>query len=337
MITKNEYSVEDYQKMTEEQKRNFYELVNATSNKTKNTSVKYKTAERKRKSSAIPEFYSRQPEPTGRLTFIAELQRLDIADKKIYYLCLCDCGNWCIVRQDTYNKKRTGSRNGGSWSCGCLNKENQEQYLNSPEYTKNRAIGIQKYYQEAGITVQIGDIVNGWVITDTEIRTVNPNLDTKSRRYIKGICPCCQQETDKWIRLDGIKNGIVLSCGCLDSNRSYLSTVIDNILQENNYKVIKEKTFEDCRFPNSNRLARFDFWVNDQYIIEYDGEQHFKPGFGISEAEYKEYQQRDQYKTNWCISHKIPLIRIPYYHKDITINDLIPTEDNPWLITKQTV
>lgn len=59
MITKNEYSVEDYQKMTEEQKRNFYELVNATSNKTKNTSVKYKTAERKRKSNAIPEFYSR--------------------------------------------------------------------------------------------------------------------------------------------------------------------------------------------------------------------------------------------------------------------------------------
>ena len=33
----------------------------------------------------------------------------------------------------------------------------------------------------------------------------------------------------------------------------------------------QEKTFENCRFPNTNKKARFDFFVDNKYIIEFDG------------------------------------------------------------------
>jgi hypothetical protein len=33
----------------------------------------------------------------------------------------------------------------------------------------------------------------------------------------------------------------------------------------------KEKTFDTCRYQNTNAYARFDFFVDNKYIIEYDG------------------------------------------------------------------
>ena len=29
-------------------------------------------------------------------------------------------------------------------------------------------------------------------------------------------------------------------------------------------------------FINTNQMARFDFWINSEYLIEYDGIQHFE-------------------------------------------------------------
>lgn len=60
-----------------------------------------------------------------------------------------------------------------------------------------------------------------------------------------------------------------ISCGC--SKDSYGVLLIKKILQNNNIPYETEKSFENCRFPISNRKARFDFWVNNQYLIEYDG------------------------------------------------------------------
>ena len=79
---------------------------------------------------------------------------------------------------------------------------------------------------------------------------------------------------------------------------------------------------------------RFDFYVNNKYLIEYDGQQHFYDikYFG-GEEQFKKQQQYDKIKNEYCKSHNIPLIRIPYWHYDkITIDDLRP-ETSQFLIT----
>lgn len=75
-----------------------------------------------------------------------------------------------------------------------------------------------------------------------------------------------------------------------------------------------QKTFETCRFPDTGALARFDFFVNGRYLIEYDGEQHFKyskRGWN-NEKNFRKTKWHDAYKTCWCRENGIPLIRIPY-------------------------
>ena len=59
-------------------------------------------------------------------------------------------------------------------------------------------------------------------------------------------------------------------------NMSIGEDIIINILKENNIPFVTQKTFENCRFPYSNRKARFDFYIDNKYLIEYDGEQHFR-------------------------------------------------------------
>ena len=62
------------------------------------------------------------------------------------------------------------------------------------------------------------------------------------------------------------------------------------------------------------------FFVNNQYIIEFDGVQHYD----VSNPWYGKNKEHDEYKTQWCKEHNIPLIRIPYTKlQTLTIEDLI--------------
>lgn len=56
--------------------------------------------------------------------------------------------------------------------------------------------------------------------------------------------------------------------------------MIKEILLENNIPFEQEKTFDNCRFPDTNKKARFDFYVNNTYLIEFDGRQHIEPTTG---------------------------------------------------------
>jgi len=67
-----------------------------------------------------------------------------------------------------------------------------------------------------------------------------------------------------------------------------------------------------------NKSYYFDFYLPDyNVLIEYDGEQHFKPNnnFGGKE-ELENIQKRDKIKNNYAKANKINLIRIPYYKFD---------------------
>ena len=64
----------------------------------------------------------------------------------------------------------------------------------------------------------------------------------------------------------------------------------------------------------------FDFYLPDfNILIEYDGQQHFKPiDFAGKGEEWAiknmlETQRRDNIKTQYCKDNNIKLIRIPYF------------------------
>lgn len=65
-----------------------------------------------------------------------------------------------------------------------------------------------------------------------------------------------------------------MSCGHITESKGVRK--IKKILDENNISYITEKTFSDCKFPDTNKVARFDFYINNSFLLEYDGEQHFK-------------------------------------------------------------
>lgn len=76
--------------------------------------------------------------------------------------------------------------------------------------------------------------------------------------------------------------------------------------------------------PRKNKLIIPD----KNYIIEFDGPQHFKAvGWGSKsqiKATFERTVKNDKIKNNYCAQHNIPLIRIPYTHaNDIVLDDLL--------------
>ena len=103
---------------------------------------------------------------------------------------------------------------------------------------------------------------------------------------------------------------------------------ITSLLEENGVDFQKQYSFEDLR-NEQGRGYYFDFAIFSNgvlsYLIEFDGIQHYskKHQFSQSEDAFEKVVERDQKKNNYCIEHKIPLIRIPYKQLDqLSINDL---------------
>lgn len=125
--------------------------------------------------------------------------------------------------------------------------------------------------------------------------------------------------------LSDLKTSTNNSCGCSERKRSKGELKIIDILTENHIFFEQEKTFDSCRFDN-NRLARFDFYVNNKYLIEFDGQQHetFSEKGWFTKEKVRKIQQRDRIKNQWCKKNGIPLIRIPYTHlNELELKDLL--------------
>lgn len=191
-----------------------------------------------------------------------------------------------------FSARKSDLTSGHTKSCGCISRHRKQK-------------------------VEIGDKFGLLTILGSQKREY-----TQKREYF--ICQCqCGNITA--VRRDLLLSGNTISCGC-QRFQSKGEKTIENLLIENNIPFEKQKTFETCRFPWTNILARFDFYVNNQYIIEYDGQQHFKyrkSGWNTKQH-FQKTQQYDQFKNEWCKNNNIPIIRIPYWKlKELTINDLI--------------
>ena len=91
-------------------------------------------------------------------------------------------------------------------------------------------------------------------------------------------------------------------------------TIIESWLLKHNYSFEKEKKFSDLRSPKSNILLPYDIFIPElNLIIEYDGEQHFRPIeiFG-GETYFKRVQFNDQVKNEYATKNNIHLLRIKF-------------------------
>lgn len=92
---------------------------------------------------------------------------------------------------------------------------------------------------------------------------------------------------------------------------------IHEILEEAELNFKEEYIFPDLKSPNGRPL-RFDFVVFDDdgkidFIIEYQGKQHYEPSskFGGKRGFYQQ-QYNDNQKRRFCGLHDFRLIEIPY-------------------------
>lgn len=173
----------------------------------------------------------------GRLVVLEKTDKRT-SNRSIIWKCLCDCGNICEISQDSLNR--------GTQSCGCLQREKVKQ---------NR---INKGYNLIG--KRFGKLV-----------PIKLLLDKKERTW---LCQCdCGQICE--VKSRQLLNNHISSCGCL--KKSLGEYQIKKILQNNNISFVQQYHTDSCKFKDTNYYAYFDFYVNNQYIIEYDGEQHFNP------------------------------------------------------------
>lgn len=99
--------------------------------------------------------------------------------------------------------------------------------------------------------------------------------------------------------------------GCPYCYKSKGEMAIAKVLDELKLEYVEQYKIKECK----NKLPLpFDFAIfsNKQlkYLIEFDGEQHFKPKFG--KDNFVITQKNDKIKDDYCRMNNIDLIRIPY-------------------------
>lgn len=283
--------------------------------------------------------------------------------RKVYWMCLCDCGNYAVCRSD-------GLKSGHVKSCGCKIVELLE---NRHSDIRNAMIGqiygrltvvafdclkeksdgqMESYYWcqcscgsplvsirgsslKDGNTRSCGclckDMLHDNNVLDiTGVRFGKLVARRHTNMYIGGsvVWECdCDCGNIHYTSVSRLNAGKVCSCGC---TKSIGESKIREILDANNILYVYNKPyFDDLINIDGNRL-KYDFiLINESSspyrIIEFDGIQHYEPidFFGGQEI-FDKQKTHDTLKDQYALSHNIPLARIPYSKRDtMTIEDLL--------------
>lgn len=149
-----------------------------------------------------------------------------------------------------------------------------------------------------------------------EMKNINPDIEiigqyNGSESPVECKCKICGHIWSPIGR--SLKNGQ----GCPSCILSKGEIKVGHFLDNNNIVYIAQKTFDDCVYKEK---LRFDFYLpNHNILIEYDGEQHFKPvdfankGFEWANQIFEHNQIKDKIKDCYCKDNNIKLIRIPYW------------------------
>ena len=221
----------------------------------------------------------------GRLTVIEFLR---IENEDAIYLFHCDCGN--NVELPLKMVKR-----GNTNSCGCLWKEWSDS-------TKSDIIG--RRFDKLVVRAYVG-------------------IDQHGSTLFECDCDCGNSTILPRYSLVGNRTH---SCGCIVSIGE---SNIKKILSNANITYKPQQSFSDLK-SDVGGLLLYDFGIlnNDGQVvrlIEFDGEQHYKPVkyFG-GDNRFIKQQHLDELKNQYALSHNIPLVRIPYSKRDsMTLDDLL--------------
>lgn len=148
------------------------------------------------------------------------------------------------------------------------------------------------------------------IIPDKEKRTKNGGY------YCIAQCDCGETIT---IPLTMIlrKNG-QQSCGQCSVSKG--ENKIKELLQTHGVVFTQQETFNGkLKMKASARSCAVDFYLpNQKIVIEYNGQQHYRPVnyFGGVEN-FNKQKTRDRWKASYCKEHHLKLIVIPYLDYDI--------------------
>lgn len=195
-----------------------------------------------------------------------------------HYFCKCNlCGNIKSINWDSLKVGHTKS-------CGCM---------------------TNKWRSESNREDLTGQVFGYLTVLSYEGSTYNRQSLYKCR------CNLCGSE--KNYRAGNLTSGNTMSCGCRTISHGEIKIL--DILQSLNIEYIIQKEFEDLK--GSTRPLRFDFYLpKDNICIEYQGEQHYKDTSWGGTDGLQKRQEYDQKKRDYCQSHNIKLIEIPYWDYD---------------------
>lgn len=240
--------------------------------------------------------------------YLTVLYRTQNIGKHTAWKCKCNRdGNIVTVRMDHLKEGRIKS-------CGCYNAEINRQRLQSINYKGKNMKNITG--MRSGFLVALEP-------TDKRI-----SYESGTSRVV-WKCQCQNPEHDIPVYCEAttsdITTGNKISCGCTQSKGE---VIIINLLTKHNIFYEKEKKFNTCK-NQRGYFYRFDFYIENKYIVEFDGKQHYSDlnnGWG---EKLDKIQKRDEEKNLWCKNNNIPLIRIPYWHlQDLVIEDLLLETSN---------
>ena len=252
--------------------------------------------------------------------------------------CKCDCGV-------EFDALAANLKQGRTQSCGCARQQKSKDEMIGKKFGKllvlekskrkdpkhtfwickcdcGNICEIRRDQLTRGIATSCGCLkdLTGQLFGDLTVLESIGIAESNGMKIWKCRCSC---GNITYVRTGNLQTGNTTSCGCKKISKGEIK--IASLLKEYNIPFTTQQSFDSCRFDDTNHLAKFDFYVDNKYLIEYDGSQHFESrdcGWN-NENNLRKTQKRDKYKNHWAYKNNIPLIRIPYTHfNDISIEDL---------------
>lgn len=241
----------------------------------------------------------------------------------------CDLGHECEA-------SLASIRNNGCSQCSGNKKytldevkklfEEREFCLISQEYVNSQSKLEAKCKEKHDVSITLANFLKGYgcaicsgmakpKINDVKIAFEKEGYELLSTEYVNSHSALdfvCDEGHIHKISYTHFLSG--QRCGICNSSKG--EKLIEKVLKNDKdvLSFIKEKKFDDCK---NILVLPFDFYVvlknNKTFLIEFDGEQHFKPNkhFG-GEKTFERQQKHDIIKTEYCKTKKISLLRISY-------------------------
>lgn len=220
-------------------------------------------------------------------------------NQETLYECECECGN--LIKTTGYRLK-----SGSTKSCGCFRKERMS---------------------ELGEKIAIPADIKGQKFG--KLTALEPTEKRQGRSIIwKCQCECGNFHYASVSNLKGRSVTACVNCRPISNGEEEIKTLLEKM----HIPFVTQQTFDSCRAPGTNALLRFDFFVDNKYLIEFDGKQHYIEVDFFKDSTLEERKIRDIYKNEWCKEHNISLIRIPYTKLSSITEEDLKLETSKYLI-----